>query len=302
MTKLIPLSLSLLTLTACADPFDPGSLIVDTRVLGARVEVDGDEQRTTPRAGETAEVRFLVAGLTPAPSLRWALVACLADGEDTCQGAPLSVSEGSGVSPSLTVTVPAESELGGASSLAVLGIVCTRGEPNMADGTCRGDGASGVPLIYELVLARAVDNSDENLQPDLTQTRFLLDGAEWPASEPAASDGCEPGLPEVRANEKEHDFTFELGPEAREMYLSEDLRGVREELQISHFVTAGELSRQFTFIDPKDDSERPRATVKWTAPKAKELSIDRLRMRLLAVVRDQRGGIAQVERALCVVR
>jgi hypothetical protein len=305
MTKLnvFSISLSLFTLAACADPFDPGSTIVSTRVLGARVEVDGEPQRSTPRAGETAHVRFVLAGVEAEPSVRWTLVACLPSDADAgpCT-APLVVSEGSGSQPDLTVTVPAAATLGDVRSLQVAGIFCTRGAPGLAQARCVGEGAEGVSLIYDLALAREDDGRDANLQPSLTDTAFRFDDAPWRASVAEPTGECEVGLPEARADEQEHAITLELGPDARQVYLRDDLRTEREELQVSHFVTAGELARQFSFIEPSDQRERPSLTVKWTAPQADELGQDRQRVRLIAVVRDQRGGLSLVERALCVVR
>ena len=66
----------------------------------------------------------------------------------------------------------------------------------------------------------------------------------------------------------------------------------RESLQLSHFTTAGELSRAFDSV-PWDSEELERQ-VSWTAPKQPGL------VRFWLVLRDFRGGGAFIERAACV--
>lgn len=304
MNKFIFNALALLSLSACADPFDHGSLIVEPRVLGVQVEVQGAPRRASPHPGETVHITLLTASLEVQPVFRWALAVCVAsaDPHAPCQGEPLLVQQDTSSAPSLTLVVPTERELFGASALSLFGVVCSRGEP-MADasgGHCAGDGAHGTPLVYQLALA---SDGDENLQPDLTQTTFELDGAGWPANV-SLQPGCaaQPDLPRVHADGKGHDVTIALGPSARETYLAPDRQTVREELALSHFVTAGELSRQFSFVEPSDATLEPEITLSWKAPHASELTGSEQTVRLIVLVRDLRGGIAQIERSLCVVR
>jgi len=304
-TKLFPISLALLSLAAC-ESFTPGSLITDTRVLGARVEVEGDPSRSTPRPGERVLVSLLVAGSRETPVLSWALAACLPGGSAgaDCVGEPLGTALGISGRPELTLTVPSDSALGSSTKLQLGGIVCVAGTPELSESgaRCVGDGAVGTVVLFDLPLARASDGSDDNQQPDLTDTGFALDDVPWTATSADPSGCASQALPEVRADEQEHDITIELGPSARELHLGPDRQVVYEELQLSHFSSAGELSRQFTFVEPEDDRERPRVSVKWTAPRASELLGDTQTVRLILVVRDLRGGIALSERALCVVR
>jgi hypothetical protein len=63
-------------------------------------------------------------------------------------------------------------------------------------------------------------------------------------------------------------------------------------LQLSHFTTAGDLSRAFESI--AWDSAELQRQVSWTAPKAPGL------VRFWLVLRDFRGGSAFTERAACV--
>jgi len=303
MNKLIVLSL--LTLSACVE-LDPGSLITETRVLGAKVEVEGDPERATPRPGETASVSFLIEGVAASPTVSWSLAVCLppASHVDPCPETMLASSAGSGTEPTLRLVVPADSALGDARSLHVSGVVCTRGEPDETGSHCLGDGADGTPVVYEVALAREADGADENLQPSLQQTHLRLDGKDWREGS-ALAQGCraQPELPQVVADEKEHRLTIELGPDARELYVGTAREALYEELQLSTFVTAGELERQFSFVSASDDRERPTVELKWTAPKSGRLQgAADLSVRFWLLVRDSRGGIARIERALCVVR
>lgn len=285
MNKLI--ALSLLPLAACVE-LPPGSLIAETRVLGARVEVEGDLERASPHPGEIANVSFVIAGVTMDPIVSWSLDVCLPTA-NACT--PLASSEGTGTTPTLRVVVPAESALGNAGSLHVTGEICT-------DASC----SEKTPLEYELALARSAD--DDNVQPSLQQTRFKFDGKEWPEGE-ALAQGCraQPELPQALADEKEHKISITLGPDARELYVGPDMEASYEELQLSTFCSAGELERQFSFVESADDRERPTVEIKWTAPKKKRLhDAADLGVRFLVVVRDSRGGLSTLERALCTVR
>jgi len=66
----------------------------------------------------------------------------------------------------------------------------------------------------------------------------------------------------------------------------------RESLQLSHFATAGDLTRAFETI--AWDSDELARQVSWTAPRDAGL------VRFWLVLRDFRGGGAFVERAVCV--
>jgi hypothetical protein len=221
-----------------------------------------------------------------------------------CQGVPLATAEGTGGTPTLRLTVPSDDELGTTKTLQVGGIVCESGEPELtSDGArCTGDGKGGTALVYELALARAADGSDENLSPELAETELSFDNMPWTETSLHAESCAGQGLPTFHADEKEHDIEIVLGPNVRELYESQDERAALEELQLSHFVTAGELSRQFSFVEPSDQSERPRVQVKWTAPKAKKLVGESQTASLTLIVRDMRGGIARTERVFCIVR
>lgn len=285
MKKLI--ALALFAFAACDDPFDPGSLITDTRVLGARVEVAEDAERASPGEGETAQVTLLMAAPGALPELSWALLACL---DEACE-TPLARAVGHDVSPTLELTVPAREQLGDAEFLRVVGIVCSRGEPDER-GACVGAGAKGTALTFQLPLA----GQSPNLNPDLTGTSLSYAGKQLTEGEGACT-----GLP-MKADGKEHDLKIELGEQARELYLSSDGKELREELQISHFVDAGELARQFSFVAADDPTQRPQIELSWQMPSADYVKNGDRPVRLLTVVRDLRGGTSLIESSLCLTQ
>src|SRR5688572_1473182 len=78
----------------CDDPLKRVDLVADTRVLGARVEVQGAPERASPAPGEMATVRWLVADGEPEPLLGWAFAICEAGPPGgslpTCAGPPFA--------------------------------------------------------------------------------------------------------------------------------------------------------------------------------------------------------------------
>jgi hypothetical protein len=288
MHKLIVLAL--LALTACDDPFKPGSLITDTRVIGARVEVEGDSERAAPAEGESAQVTLLLAAPNGTPLLSsWALVACL---DEVC-AAPLATAEGSDGVPTLQLTLPPRELLGAARAIQVFGVVCSAGQAADSGG-CRGANAEGTTLTFALELAT---EQGENLNPDLSGSSFRYAGKELVVTDPGACPG-----PRIKADGKEHDLSIELGQQVRELYLGSDGQELREGLQISHFVTEGELERQFSFVEASDPRARPRIELSWKLPTAKHVKDGERPARLLTVVRDLRGGTSMIEHAICLTR
>src|SRR4051794_12146931 len=84
----------------CGPEFDPASLIETTRVVGARVEIEGAPERAMPRPGETANVRWLVTAPEVPPPLHWTFAVCASGSSSLgCESAPLAVFEGTDVVP-----------------------------------------------------------------------------------------------------------------------------------------------------------------------------------------------------------
>src|SRR5690349_5215120 len=60
----------------CDDPLKSVELIAEPRVLGGRVEVDGDPKRAAPAPGELATASFLLAAPELSTSLGFAFAVC----------------------------------------------------------------------------------------------------------------------------------------------------------------------------------------------------------------------------------
>ena len=277
----------------CDESLKSVELVAEPRVLGARVEVLGDAARAAPAPGETATVSFLVASPELTPSVGFALAACSAapheGGRSACAAAPfaeVSSEDGQAAIASLDFDVPTDLDPSG--RIAVLGILCPEGSPSANGASC--DGADpGTPVTLELELAHA---DDVNSNPELEADSIGFDDDVW-TELPAVDGDCTGlGFPEVGVKTK-HTITVELDASDRDALPHPDaLDAKRESLQLSHFATAGDLTRAFETI--AWDSDQLSRNVSWTAPKAAGL------VRFWLVLRDFRGGSAFVERAVCV--
>jgi hypothetical protein len=228
--------------------------------------------------GETATVRWLVAAPEPDPALGWALAACSAappgGALPECAEAPFaSAAQDDPVpgEPAITFAVP---DPPSASWLAVTGVVCP--------GGCSA--SPGTPVSLDFALGTA---DEINSNPSLGAEGLLLDGAPWPEG----SDDCSL-LPQVAPGSK-HALELVLDDADRDaLPQATSVDPAYETLQLSHFVTAGELERAFSVLP--GDEPGLRAKVSWKAPSAATL------VRFFLVVRDLRGGSDWALRALCV--
>jgi hypothetical protein len=252
-----------------------------------------DPGRAAPAPGETATVTFLLASPALLQTQGFALAACLAaprqSARSACAAEPFAQivsADGEADSASLTFEVPAE--LGAASRIAVLGVVCPYGSPSADGRSCNGV-EPGSPVTLELELAR---DGDTNLNPTLQPESLLLDDEQW-SDVPAAEGDCAGlGYVEVDAG-SEHTLQLTLDEADRDpVPHPAELDPLRESLQLSHFATAGDLSRAFETIAWDSDELVRRSS--WTAPAQAGL------VRFWLVLRDFRGGSDFVERAICV--
>jgi hypothetical protein len=295
----------LLLSAACGPTFDPASLIQDTRVVGARVEVEGAPERATPAPGETAHVTWLVTAPEAIPPLAWTFVACVSGmaggaGGPDCLAAPLARFDGTDRPPRISVPVPAETDLGRGTSLVVYGQVCAGAgstpvfEPRSGLPGCTGGRGTTVSLDVPLLLG-----ADANHNPK-AERAFWLDGEPWPAGDAPCAQG-----PRVVAGTPDHVIRAATDGGDREVYTS--FVGVppvptpaRERLQISQFTTAGELKSQYSFVEATDLRAAPTVEVTWEAPDADEVPPDGLPVTFTFVMRDERGGADWTTRSLCV--
>lgn len=277
----------------CDEPLKSVELVAEPRVLGARVEVAGDAARAAPAPGEAATASFLVAAPELSLSLGFALAACPAasrrGGRSACAAAPfaeVASDNAAGAIARLSFEVPADLDPSG--RVTVLGIICPGGSPSADGSSC--DGADpGTRVTLELDLARS---DDVNSNPELQADAITFDGDVW-LDVPGVDGDCTGlGFPEVAVKSK-HSLRIDLDESDRDRVPHPDpLDPTRESLQLSHFTTAGDLTRAFETI--AWNSDQLNRQVSWTAPEQTGL------VRFWLVLRDFRGGSAFVERAVCV--
>jgi hypothetical protein len=197
----------------------------------------------------------------------------------------------------------AQANLGDRGELLVLGGVCAGGNPSFDPEertfACEGtdDPEAGQAVAFRIPLQRG---ETTNRHPQLDSIE--LEGEPWgepPSDVRDRSPGRCPSdlqLPSVGAGEE---VSLAIGPTSdshEPLPPDSDMAEVRdaEEIQISHFADAGEMDRQFSFVERGE----PPATVTWKAPNGVGQG-GRL-VRFYVVLRDGRAGLAWAVRALCV--
>lgn len=305
-TLLLGLS-GFLFIAGCGPTFDPASLITNTRVVGARIEVDGAPDRASPLPGETVNVTWLVTSPDVTPPLGWTFAVC-APGTGTsstaCLAAPLARFDGTATPPRISILVPSGAVLGGATSLTLGGAICA-GVDSMPQfdsqtglANCSNGGRSTA-----VVLDIPLQQGDEANHNPIADRAFTFDGLAW-AAPTAADDPCVQG-PRVTAGSNNHVIGNTTDGSDREPYtvVTGDPPAVtttRESLQISQFTTAGKLNSQFSFVEATDDNATTTVEVTWDAPEAAEAAAAGAAVTFTFVVRDDRGGADWTSRSLCV--
>lgn len=303
-----------LSLAGCGPTFDPASLIKTTRVVGARIEVEGAPDRATPRPEETAQVTWLMTspGAT-APAHRWTFAVC-APGRVAlgCDSAPLALFEGTDPIPRIAMVVPGREALGAASSLTVYGQICSGADaiptfdPQHGVPGCTGGGGVTVSESVPLQLADDAD-ADANHNPTADRA-FTFDGQAW-LPLPSGADPCVEG-PRVPEGSTDHVIGNTTEGSDREPYTvvagaPPVASQTRESLQISQFATAGKLKSQFSFVEAAAPDPTTTVDVTWEAPRADadpEIPAAGLAVTFTFVTRDNRGGTDWTTRAACVTR
>ena len=129
-------------------------------------------------------------------------------------------------------------------------------------------------------------DDDVNLNPTLEPEAIFFDDEEWSAQPAMAGDCAGLGYPEVEVSSK-HLLEIDLDDGDRDpLPQVSELDPSRESLQLSHFVSAGDLSRAFESI-AWDSSDLARITPGL--------------VRFWLVLRDLRGGSDFTERSVCVL-
>lgn len=295
---------SFLLNAGCGPEFDPASLITKTRVVGAKVEVEGAPQRATPLPGERVNVTWFVTSPDVTPPLGWSFAICAPGTSGIgCLAAPLERFDGTTNPPRLSAAVPPASALGGAASFGIYGQVCA-GTSSIPEVDPQGllpictNAGRGTTVFLDVPLQQG-DQGNHNPTADRA---FTLDGAAWPP--PAGDDPCVQG-PRVAAGSKGHVIGNLTQGSDRERYAlvlgaPPVSTPARERLQISQFTTAGELKSQFSFVESSDEDEETTVDVSWDAPDAAEIPTSGKAVTFTFVVRDDRGGADWTTRSLCV--
>ena len=177
-------------LAGCGPTFDPASLIDTTRVVGARVEVEGAPDRAMPRPGETANVTWLVTSPEATPPLSWAFAVCTpgtVGGKASlgCESTPLALFEGTASPPRIAIPVPTTAVLGSATSLILYGEICSgldsrpTFDPQSGVPSCTGGGGTTASVSIRLQLG------DEANHNPVADRAFTFDGQRGRLSRPA---------------------------------------------------------------------------------------------------------------------
>ena len=324
----------LLLLAACGESFLPASAVVDLRVVGALVEVEGKPGRANPDPGDMIQVSNLVIdrGFPPAaepaplspPPLQWLLVACIPEPSVLalpicrnvlpCEGCVATPPEDPLAFPIVRFQVPsaAELEAAGATSVVLQGAICANGPPAATDAIirfvtgetdvldpCEDPNNEGRFISVEISIEDEPDNP--NLNPTIAD--ITLDGEPWPPP-------FDQGVPRDFSDSGCADFGGELvalregGPvsiieltatsDSFQQYLADDMF-VTEEMQVSWLADGGGFEFSFSFIA---DPARV-APILWAPPGFANTGGSLVRFNFL--MRDGRGGIDWVERGLCVL-
>lgn len=298
-----------LAAAACGEPLKSPQLLEEPRVIGARVEVDGEPLRATPAPGEGATARLLV-GYPGAPAaMTSALVLCpclpTATGVPTCAGPPYAVlvtATPTPAAPALHFTLPDAAAMVGLDRALLLALLCPEGVPQLGasliESHCSAAGVRPLRASLEILLFR---DGAENRNPDLDAASVTLDGEPWRPAPATAVAGAtcagEASLPVVAAGSGEHQFALALASSDREETPSENpLDPPREAIQLSFLTTAGALAHPYAVVEAAATDAV--VEIAWEAPA--EAAAGGEIARVYFVARDFRGGVGWAERALCI--
>ncbi len=280
--------------SGCMDELDKGSSILDTRVIGVRVEVVGNESVAAPSPGELARLTVLLAeppGDDQEP-LGWGI------------GLGPLVQQGTGRPIVLELPVPDAALLGGARSFPLVGQICANGTPRFGMGetppTCSEGATRATSFLATISLAR--EGVPPNRHPVLADDFATLAEERWES--PAAAlpaTGCAslaggPTLPLVPVSKTAQRLLLRVADTERESFVRTDGSEGKEIITLSQFTSGGDLARQFSVFE---GDVAPDAEVEWTPDLAADPGGTLVRFWFVA--RDGRGGVASTTRAVCVV-
>jgi hypothetical protein len=303
-----------LSTSGCGEPLVAPELVQGNRILGARTEADVAPSLASVAPGQSATLRWFAVSPSGPAALGWAFSICIAApvSRDLPICAAPSFAHFANPTPTvdeprLHFSMPDEQSLHGAEQVTANGAFCTSGSPSLGSSDADPFAAhcpdpAERPLLATMGILVARDDN-ANLSPSLQSAQVELDAASWSSwREPSPNGpGCldlAPMVPSVKAASHSHEITLTLaGDQSEPLAVVSSHSATRETIQLSHYVTAGELERAYSIVD----FEQPPARVKlhWSAPAV--VAADGQLVRFYFVVRDGRGGVDWTTRAVCVV-
>jgi len=327
----------LLLIGACAESFLPASAVVDLRVIGALVEIEGKPGRANPDPGDMVQVSNLVIdrGFPPTeppeppplspPPLQWRLVACIpaasvlaipicqdvipCDGcEETPPDDPLTL-------PIVRFQVPTAEELDAAEATRVVlqGVICANGAPAALDAIirfvtgeidvlepCADPDDEGRFISAEILIEEQPDNP--NLNPNIEDVTLNADP--WPPP-------FDQGVPRDQADSDCADLVDDRSMLPRAdgsiSVIQVETNGesfqqyVEDDMLVTEEIQVSWLADGGAFESSFSFIADPArsAIIQWAPPGFPPESGSVVRFNF--VIRDGRGGIDHLERGLCVV-
>lgn len=307
---------SFILAVACGPSPDPTYLVVKPRVIGATYAVEGAPERASARPGESVRVEFLLTQKDEPVMNTWAIIVCrpaaTAFGIGFCDGEPLSVAVGptpTPDAPSFVVDVPE----GPAEDLLFIGAVCMGGQVNL-DIDMNAADASTNPCVDEgtgqLVTGNVFvsDAEDDNLSPVIAEVRFA--GEVWTAL-PESLSGCEGlDMPQIQTGTTdEHTIEVEAAEGSREIFTNRSFDPAqedKEDLPVAFYASDLGVSSLYSVIDgdpgDTDFEATPFAEIEYITEAIEEpVEAGGRVVRFDIVMRDDRGGMDRVTRALCLL-
>jgi len=270
----------LLPLAACEAPLKAAQLLEEARILGVRI-VSEDGQASLER-GQSALLDVLVAGPAGTLDAQLAYELCVAAesqrGVPFCEAGAFAKGTAALSGAPLAVEIPATTPPGAA--LALLGVACLSGEPQLGDGpldwSCSG-GEAPLRLSFDAQLSTT---EFSNLSPDLSQLELTVEDVMIPLDDVRAPATCEDDAAAVAASTT-HRVEMNLGAGARDE--------ASETLQVSLFSTSGVFEHHYRFVEP---GQSPSVSLDWKAAGPGPV-------KQYVVVRDGRGGVSWASFSFC---
>lgn len=206
-------------LVACGDMFVPPSVVTDFRVVGAKVEVEGEPERANPSPEDEVQVSLLAVDQGVAASdvpeevplspglLQWVLIPCVplpvtlgapicGPAIEPCDGCVATPPEDPLATPIVRFPVPSQEELDTAQATSVLlqGVVCSNGTPSpdailrflMGETDdlqpCEGPAEQDNRPIEGRFVTISIPIEDDPSDPNLNPEllSIVLNGGPWP--------------------------------------------------------------------------------------------------------------------------